>query len=286
MNKKVKNKKKSKNNNIFIIAIFAVIIALVFFLPVIYNFVEKLDLPEVEKDKNEETVKKKEVDAETLESLHYPLMRNSAYNKNTYYSLKNFSIKDMTNQDILLNAFLDIYSGNIVDSNVSGNCTNIAKQFNTDYMELRIKNILGKNISYTFENFYVPEDSKSNYSGEWNYDPYNSRYIYNGLCQTNQNGARYYNIEEFIKAKYDNKDIIVYYYVGFAKIEGNSYMLYSDPEMKNPLLNGSINDVIELNDIFKNINNKSKKTYKYTFKNTLCSYEEYCLYKGEWVNEF
>ena len=41
----------------------------------------------------------------------------------------------------------------------------------------------------------------------------------------------------------------------------------------------------QLNDTYKNINNKNKQIYKYKFKNNLCSYNEYCLYEGKWVDE-
>lgn len=278
--------KKKENNNIFILVLFAIIIILVLFLPKIYNFIETLRLPKIEKEENKEIIEKKEIDEETLDSVHYPLMRSSMYDQNTYYTLDEFSISDMSNNDILLNAFLDIYSGNIVGSDVSGDCTSESKQFNQDYIELRIKNILGKNLNYTLENFYVPEDSSSNFVGEWVYDNYNSRYVYKGLCQTRVTNTKYYNLEELVKAEYDKEDIIVYYYVGFAKVEGNSYIIYSDPKMGNELLTGTLNDSSELRDIFSTIDDKDKKIYKYTFKNTLCSYNEYCLYKGEWVNEF
>ncbi len=41
----------------------------------------------------------------------------------------------------------------------------------------------------------------------------------------------------------------------------------------------------DLNTIFNKIDNSKKKTYKYTFKDTICSYSEYCLYEGTWVSE-
>ena len=48
----------------------------------------------------------------------------------------------------------------------------------------------------------------------------------------------------------------------------------------------TINEVEEeLLNTFKSLDKKQKKIYKYTFKNTLCSYDEYCLYEGKWVNE-
>jgi hypothetical protein len=152
-------------------------------------------------------------------------------------------------------------------------------------MELRIKNILGKNTKYSLGTFYVPEDSSSNYKGTWVYDAANSRFVYNGLCTTKATTTKYYNLEELINAKYDGSDIIVNYYVGFAKVVDNNYVIYSDPNMTKEIHKGTFTSIENLNNIFKSINGKNKKIYKYIFKNNLCSYNEYCLYEGKWVNE-
>ena len=170
-------------------------------------------------------------------------------------------------------------------SGFNGNCTNVSKQFNQDYIELRIKNILGKNIKYNLENFYVPEDANSNYKGNWSYDRNNSRFIYNGLCNSKATNTKYYNLEELIKSEYDNNDIVVYYYVGFAKVVNNNYTIYKDAKMTEELSNGTFTSLDDLNNTFKSLNKNNKKIYKYTFKDTVCSYNEYCLYEGKWVNE-
>jgi len=277
--------KKEKSNSLFIIILFAIIIITVLFFPKIHEFIEKQNLPKVQTsekiDNKEETV----VNEEMLENLHYPIMRNSIYDSNTYYSLDKFTINDMSNNDILYNAFMDMYEGNITNSNIKGSCTNISKQFNRDYIELRIKNILGKNINYTLGEFYVPEDADSNYKGTWFYDSINAKFIYNGLCTSKANNTKYYNLEEFIKAQYENNDVVVYYYVGFAKVVDNNYVIYKDANMTSELSSGTFTSVEDLNKLFKSISKEKKKIYKYTFKNTLCSYDEYCLYEGKWVNE-
>ena len=278
-------KKKEKNNNLFIIILFLVILVLVLFLPTIHKFIEQQKLPDIQKTENKNDEENKEISEDILETIHYPIMRNSIYDSNTYYSLDVFTISNMSNNDILYNAFVDIYEGNITSSNIQGNCTNTYKEFNQDYIELRIKNILGKNINYTLDTFYVPEDSNSNYKGNWSYDSLNSRFIYNGLCESKVTNTTYYNLEELIKYEYDNYDIVVYYYVGFAKIIDNNYTIYKDVNMTEELSKGIFTTVDDLNNIFKSINKENKKIYKYTFKNTLCSYNEYCLYEGKWVNE-
>lgn len=278
-------KKKNDKNNIFVIILFVIIIIFVLLFPKIYSFIENINLPQVEKLNNTIEKDNKTVDSELLESIHFPIMRNSTYDINTYYALDRFTVQDMSNNDILYNAFMDIYEGNITDSSISGGCTNIAKEFNKDYIELRIKNILGKNINYILEDFYVPEDSSSNYTGVWTYDSTNLKYIYNGLCESKNSDAKYYNLEEFIKAEYDKDDIVVYYYVGFAKVVGSNYTIYKDANMQTELQSGIFTSLEDLNNIYKSINTKNKKIYKYTFKDTLCSYNEYCLYEGKWVNE-
>ena len=132
--------KKEKNNTLFLIIMFIVVVILVLFLPKIYNYIQKQQLPKVEKTEVQKE-EKKEITEDILETIHYPIMRNSIYDSNTYYTLDKFTISNMSNNDILYNAFMDIYEGNIINSNRKGSCTNLSKEFNKDYIELRIKNI-------------------------------------------------------------------------------------------------------------------------------------------------
>ena len=279
----MKKNNQEKNNNMFIIILFVVIAILVLLFPYIHSFIENIKLPEVEKTETNKKEEKKEVTDEILESIHYPIMRNSIYDSSTYYSLDKFTISNMSNNDILYNAFLDIYEGNMTSSGSIGSCTNISKEFNVDYIDLRVKNILGKNINYTLDTFYVPEDSNSNYKGIWTYDG-SGRFIYNGLCSSKASNTKYYNLEELIKAEYEKNDIVIYYYVGFAKVVDNNYIIYKDANMTQEVSSGTFTTIEDINSIFKSINKDSKKTYKYIFKNTLCSYNEYCLYEGKWIN--
>lgn len=280
------NNETNNKSGILIIVLLVVVTILVLFFPKIYDLINTFSMPKVENIETEEKEEKKELDENILETIHYPLMRTSIYNSNTYYSLDKFTIKDLSNEDILLNAFLDIYEGNITSYEGVGNCTSESKQFNKDYMELRIKNIIGNKINYSLTDFYVPEDLDSKYVGNWIYDSYNGRFIYEGLCGSNASNIKYYNLEELIKVEYENKkDVAAYYYVGFAKVEGNSYIIYKDPDMTKKLTEGSFIDLEDLNNQFKSINKNKKNIYKYLFKNNLCSYNEYCLYEGKWVNE-
>ena len=227
--------KTEKNNSLFIVILFAVVLVLVLFMPKIYEFIETEKLPEVENKEEKEEIKETTVDEETLENIQFPIMRNSIYDINTYYSLDKFTISNMSNNDILYNAFMDIEEVVITESDVFGSCTSTPRQFGVDYLELRIKNILGRNVNYILDSFYVPEDSNSNYKGTWIYDSNYNRYIYQGLCSYKATNTKYYNLEELIKAEYDNNDIVVYYYVGFAKVVDNNYVIYSDANMTNEI---------------------------------------------------
>lgn len=277
--------KNNNKNGILIIVLLSIVTILVLFFPKIYDLVNSMSMPKVEEFKTEEKEESKKVDESILETIHYPIMRTSIYDSNTYYSLDKFTINNLSNNDILLNAFLDIYEGNITSYEGVGVCTNVSKQFSKDYLELRIKNIIGNKVNYILTDFYVPEDSNSNYVGTWNYDNYNGRFLYTGLCSSRATNTKYYNLEELIKVEYDNKDIVAYYYVGFAKVDGSNYTIYNDAAMTKEISKGSFVDVNNLNNIFKKIEKKNKNIYKYTFKNTLCSYNEYCLYEGKWINE-
>ena len=272
---------KKEKANTFLIVLFIIILIVVLLFPKIYGFIQKSSLPKIKKVEIEDKKEEKVIDADVLETVHFPIMRNSIYDANTYYSLDTFTINNMSNQDILYNAFMDIYEGNITNSSVGAKCSNISKEFNEDYLILRIKNILGKNVNYTLEDFYVPEDSDSSYTGSWIYN--GSKYVYDGLCSSKATNTKYYNLEEQIKAEFDGDDIVIYYYVGFAKVDGNNYTIYKDANMTEEIDTGTFVNVDQLKDIFKGLS--GKKIYRYTFKDTLCSYNDYCLYEGKWVNE-
>lgn len=273
-------------SGILVIILLSISVVLVLLFPKIYNLVTTFSMPEVEDiPTTEEQEDKKIINEEILEIIHYPMMRNSVYDINTYYSLDKFTINDLSNNDILLNAFLDIYEGNMTPYEGVGACTNISKQFDSQYLDFRVKNILGSRLEYTFTNFYVPEDLDTEYVGNWNYDSINGRFVYVGLCESKATNIKYYDLEELIKVEYNEKDIEAYYYVGFAKVEGNNYIIYKNSNMTEEIASGTLTNIDELDSIYKNINKSNKKIYKYIFKNTLCKYNEYCLYEGKWVSD-
>lgn len=275
-----------KNNSLIIILLLIIVVFVVFLFPIFNNFIENRKLPKVENTEIKEKEEIKKITEDDISNYHKPYMRNGIYSSNTYYSLDKFTISDMSNNDKLYNAFLSITDPSVVLTSIGKKgCASESKKLDKSIMELRINNSLGKNVSYSLEEFKIPEGVSSDYVGDWKYDSKTNSFIYYGLCKSTSNSIKYYDLEQFIKARYDNRDAIVYYYVGFAKVDGNNYYIYSDPNMKNEIKKGTISNINELNELYNKIDNKDKKIYKYTFKNTLCSYNEYCLYKGEWVNE-
>lgn len=273
----------SKKTVIIICLVLLLTFILVMFLPKIYTLVEKIKAPEVSNiEKKEEKEEEVKITDELLEELAYPVMRYSKYDSNSYYMKDEFSIKDMSNKDILYTAFLDVYEGNITNSDIVATCTDSPKQLKAKYIELRIKNILSKNLEYKFENFTVPLGSTSNYIGEWKYE--GTYFTYQGNCNLNVGSIEYYDLKEYKEAYFDKDNLIVYYYIGFAKVENGTYVIYSDPNYTKEVSSGEFISEEELNKEFKNLKRNKKQLYKYEFNTTKCSYDNYCLTKGMWVN--
>lgn len=277
-----------KKNTIVILLAFVLIGTLIFFLPDIYNKVQEFTAPEVEKvEIKKNDVEKKEVitiDSDVVKELAYPIMRNDKYSKDTYYSLDSFMVSNLSNNDILVNAFLDIYDGYFVDHGSVG-CASNSKEFDASYMVSRIKNIIGKDVKYNLEDFTVPNVTDK-YVGDWKYDGNSNTFVYYGNCSNSNGNTIYYDLSKLYKldASKDNNVLTLYHYVGFAKVEGNNYAIYKDYDMNNLVSSGTINDVSELNNIFNELDMNSFNTYKYVFKKGLCSYDNYCFYKGEWID--
>lgn len=273
-----------KKNNLWLYIGLLVLIVIVLLFPTIHSGIERLSMPKVEGPEIEEEQKPTKVDEKLLESLHYPIMRSSEYAKETYYTRETFKVSDMSNNDKLLTAFLDIEE---VSFNVSSNssCSGTPKQFNAEFIGFRIKNILSKDLNYELSDFYVPNYVNNNYVGTWSYDSSKDVYYYKGICNPTGSNISYYTLDALKEAKYgEDEDIIVYKYLGFAKIENNQYIIYSDASMTKEIKTGTFTDMNNLNAEFNSIDKKELNVYMYTFKDTLCSYNDYCLYEGKWVS--
>ncbi len=282
---------KNNKNLIFVLVVLVLAIVIIFLFPKINKLIVEKSMPKIDKTEEKEKDEKRTIDEDIIETIHYPLMRTSIYNANTYYSLNTFKLSDMSNTDILLNGFLSIENVMIKSNGRRGTCTTQSAEFDTKWIDFRIKNILGKQIEYTFEDFYVPEDLNNNYRGSWTYNSATSRFIYNGLCSSLATNTKYYDLTKLVKLDYVNdesNDISAVYYVGFARVEGNNYAIYSDTNMTNLVTSGTIENLDNLNETFEKLDDNTLKKfgkYEYLFKDNLCSYNDYCLYEGRWLNE-
>lgn len=280
-----------KKNNLILILIMIVLIGLlIFFLPDIYNKVQELEannieLPKNKKNKEEEKKETITMESDIVKNLTYPIMRNDKSKTDSYYQLDSVEITKFSNNDILYNAFLDIYDGYLVDHNNVG-CSNNSKEFDATYLSSRIKNIIGRNTEYTLEDFTVPNINKnSEYIGLWKYNQNNNTYVFYGDCNKNNNEIIYYDYEKIYKldTSKDNNFLYLYYYVGFMKINSNNYVLYSDPNFTDQISSGSIDNMDNINNL--KLDTSKLKTYMYTFKKGICTYDNYCFYRGEWIND-
>ena len=270
-----------KGNGAFVIVLLIIVVVAVFFFPKINEYMVKISSPKVEQSKTDK-VEEKEFDKNIIEDIHFPIMRNSVYSLSSNYLLDKFTINDIKNSEILLNAFLDMHPGNIISTGTAAKCGGTSARFEQKYLELRIKNILGRNINYKLETFEVPEGNNTKYPGTWTYDAASKSFIYDGLCKKNSTNTKYYDLKQLKEGKYEGKDLILYYYLGFAKVEGSKYTIYSKADMKDEIGSGEFVDANSLQSIFESIKDSKKSIYKYVFKNTLCTYSEYCLYEGSW----
>ena len=91
------NKNEENKSGLLIIILLSIVCILILFFPKIYDFINSFSMPKVEKLQTNENEEIKKIDEGVLETIHYPLMRTSIYNSNTYYSLDTFTIDNLSN---------------------------------------------------------------------------------------------------------------------------------------------------------------------------------------------
>lgn len=297
-----------KNNNLSLIIVFIALVAvavIIFFFPDIYKLINRgtpstTKDPDIVDDNPTEKLEKITLNSEILTKFNYPIMRNSKYSTNTYYKSESITMSKFNNNDILYNAFIHIYKGNIAEytEGYTGQYCGTAetkKTFNAKYIDARIANLFTKSTDYKHADFTVPStNTDTTYTGTWKYDSKNNRYIYYGNCNNNNatGDSVYYDLKVAYKAEGLSKNTVieVSYYMGFAKVDLNTknYTIYSDVEMTTALSSGILvtaNYETELNNIFSTYieTNTNLNKYKYTFSSNDCSYKDYCFEKGEWI---
>ncbi len=298
LNEKVINERPPANVIVYIVAVILMGL-LIFYMSSIYKNVEnrpKKSTYQAPKEIEEkEELEEITIDSNVVKDLVYPIMRNSKYDINSYYNRESLTMADFSNNDILYNAFIHVYTGNLANYNEGYNsayCSTPDKQktFNAQYIELRINNLFSKTTNFQFTDFVVPSvNTDTVYVGTWKYDEVANRYIYYGDCNPIQESdIEYYDITVPVSAKgeKENETIYVDKYVGFAKVTNstNSYQLYSDYNMTNLISDGTFKDGDRLNELTTKVTeNKQKfKQYEYQFSKKDCSYEDYCFVQGKW----
>jgi hypothetical protein len=295
---------KPEQGNNKILTILLVGLVLVCIAPLAFPFVRgkfddfRLSRKKVKVDVKEE-VKEKEYEEITLESeavqkLKYPIMHNDKNTKITYYSKDKLKITDFSNNDILYNALVDVYTGNM--AKYTGKYTgkfcggNNKLSLDARYLKLRIENLFNKNTKYTLTDFTVPANStKTKYVGTWKYDRTSNKYIYYGNCNAVTNAAvQYYDIRVPYNASSNDKNVEIYVnnYVGFAAVNPTTkaYILYKDSAYTEEVTRGTLttaNIESELSSLV-NKNKDSFNTYKFTYSIVDCAYQDYCFVSGAW----
>lgn len=289
----VLNSNEEKASPILLVIIPLLIALAIFVLPKVYNHFSK-DVKQdkiIEDNNNKEEVKETitySFDDEIVKELPYPIMRNNVHSLVSYYQVDSITMSEFANNDILYNAFLDVYSGNIAtytegyDGAFCGT-NEMKKTFNAKYIDARINNLFTKNTVYTHSDFVVPDSAETIYKGLWKYDAVNNRYIYYGKCSiVEYTPESYYDIliPEKISNTEDGETIYIEYKIGFVKELNGNYEVYSDPNYANLIKSGVKETEIDFKELLKDLD---LNTYKYTFSKEDCAYSDFCFVSGEFL---
>ncbi len=251
-----------------------------------------------EVEEPEKEYEKITLDSEIVQNLKYPVMHNDRTNNKTYYTNDKLTIGSFSNNDILYNALLDIYEGNMAkySGGYSGKycgSNNNKVSLSARYIKMRIENLYTRNAKYSLTDFVVPSNNTdTKYIGAWRYNANENLYVYYGNCGSiAQSNIEYYDIKVPFEATSSDKNVEIYVdnYVAFAVVNksAKSYTLYKNANYTEELKKGSLktNDYQnELTDIVKNLDKNNVKKYRFTFTIDNCAYQDYCFYGGSWQN--
>ncbi len=291
----------SASSNFFLIVILLIVLGGVYLIPVVRNmFNKEPETPEPVETKKEEKKEEKRVYEWTdkdIKNITLPIMRNDINSSESYYKNSSMTIEGFTNNDILYNAFINEYSGNIgyyYGGYAAAFCGNDSqkRELNAKYIDARVNNLFTKNAKFTHADFYVPLSSGSSYIGWWRYNASSHTYIYYGECNPQGiAGDLYYDVlvEDEIVTSDDSKTVYLTYNIGFARVLGDDYQIYKDANYTDLLISDTFktNDhEKELKDVYKEfVKNHKVNKYKYTYSTKNCSYSELCYISGEYTNE-
>ena len=283
-----------KASPILIVTILVLLVVGILVVPKIYNkYGRKVKQDKIEDPKVEETVKEKityKWEDEAIKDIYIPVMRKNKHQVESYYQLDKISLSDLSNTELLYNTLKDIYSGHIADYTGAYNgyaCTNgLNKSIKSSYVDAHISQTITK-INYHHEDFVVPTYIDSQYAGLWKYDANQAIYVYYGDCNPDPTSdITYYDIlvEDKINTSEDGNEVELIYYIGFVKVVGNTYTIYSDANYTDELTSGTLvsQDVYnELYTIMKGMEDYLSE-YKYTYSRENCLYKNFCFISGEY----
>ena len=291
------------SSNYFLVFVLLIVIAGIYFIPQIANMIKKdnkskeVETEEKEKKKKEEEIVNYTWNDAIIKDITLPIMRISPGSAASYYTLDKMTVENMSNNEILFNAFVNVYTGNIgyyqggYDGVFCGSADQ-QRELNAKYIDARVNNLFTKNTEYTHEDFYVPFTVGSAYYGLWRFNPNTYSYVYYGECNPQGlAGEFYYDIlvKDEIKTSKDGKTAYLTYSMGFAKMIGDSYEIYRDANYTNLLISDTFktnNQEKELENVFADyVKDHDVNKYKYTYSKTDCSYSDLCYISGEWINE-
>ena len=261
---------------ILIITCVIIVILGIISMPQIYKMLNTSGVDVVENNtskKDNDTKEEISKDSEVVSTLVYPVMHNDISITDSYYKNDSIRISDLSNNDILYNAFLNIYPGYINSDN--------SISFDSNYLISRIENIFGPKTGYNLVDFTVPSGAFSEYTGVFNYDSTTKRYTFNKIDNTNN--VIYYDIKSIYDASRPNDyTITTSFDIAFVKIENNKYTLYKDYNYTDEISSGDYTSMESLENMLTTLDTKK---YQYTFRKDTCNYDSYCFYEGKWLNE-
>ena len=261
---------------ILIITCVLIVVIGIISMPQIYKILNTSGVDDISDANNKKDNNKKEeitADSEIVSTLVYPIMHNDTSVTDNYYKNQSISVADLSNNDILYNAFLNIYSGYINNDGIIS--------FDSNYLVSRIENIFGPKTGYNLVDFTVPSGSFSEYTGLFKYDADTKRYTFSK--NDNNNQVIYYDVKKIYDASSPNENTITTSFdIAFVKIENNRYTLYKDYNYTNEISNGEFTSMENLENM---LNTLDTEKYQYTFRKDTCNYDSYCFYEGKWLNE-
>ena len=243
----------SGNSKGLLIILLIIVIISIFLFPKIYDIIAKgkrtpKHVTSSSKKQEEVVYEPFKLDDSNVVNAKYPIMHFDTSSKNSYYTLDSVTIKNFSNNDILVSALADTYEGSMAAYNGKYDgkaCVSGANKLyvSSRYLKIRIDNLFGTDTSYKLTDINVyTNNPKTKYTGVWKYN--NGNYIYYGDCSGKSSNIIYddihyaYNVENEDK----NTKMYIYNYVAFIVVDKSSknYVIYKNADYTDELAKGKL----------------------------------------------